>query len=203
MVQPIRSIIAVTLASFWSPRVPDRAAWKRPFKPSMRSLVRTEIQRLHHLFDGSMRLVALDRRLWCLVRAGPPAFQLASRFEQQLAIAIGDALHQAIARLMTYSTWLSSRIETDGVHSAWLSKPLSSRSIRRFVRPRARAAPAPGRRCFPSGGSLTDSGVCFDLVGPRRESRPDQQPRRLGFFVASSISYLLSTSQVGGLILHD
>ncbi len=47
------------------------------------------------LLVGGMRLVAFDHRLRRLVQAGPPAFQLIVRFEQQLAIAIGGALDQA------------------------------------------------------------------------------------------------------------
>ena len=46
------------------------------------------------LLVGGMRLVARYHRLRRLLQAGPPAFQLIVRFEQQLAIVIGGALHQ-------------------------------------------------------------------------------------------------------------
>lgn len=47
------------------------------------------------LLVGGMRLVALYHRLRRLFQAGPPAFQLIVRFDQELAIGISGAFHQA------------------------------------------------------------------------------------------------------------
>ena len=82
-----------------------------------RSRSRSVLISLWNCSSVAMRLVAFDHRLRRLVQAGPPAFQLNLRFEQQLTIAIGGALYPGASRVgRRIQSWCRRGSRTVCVH---------------------------------------------------------------------------------------